>query len=317
MLETGHVHPADLSRRLLDVWQAQVDSGFLLTDPANAHKPVSESLDRRTGVLFRFRWLPHREIRGDVAELERRGILDPNRDLSRLYGDPRDPGRRHCFLCRGNIVECHPKEILVPMTLAGRGYFAGANFAWIEPAHFTVMSEEHTDQVYSRHVLEAMVELHVRTGGKFRILFNGPDAGATICWHLHFQITTAEMPVERLQPDRAEHYPTPVCCYHGTDDGLEQAHHAAESWLSADPENHSLNMLIASPRDDVSLFLFPRDKRFAAAEGKGLVGGFEVAGDFALSAPAERETFDHASVQTAVRILTEIRPPHWDASAAA
>jgi hypothetical protein len=39
-----------------------------------------------------------------------------------------------------------------------------------------------------------------------------------------------------------------------------------------------------------------------------LVGGFEVAGDFVLSAPAERATFDEADVETARGILEQIDP---------
>ena len=35
----------------------------------------------------------------------------------------------------------------------------GANFAWIEHNHFTVMSAEHEDQLYTRRVLEAMLDL--------------------------------------------------------------------------------------------------------------------------------------------------------------
>ncbi len=317
MSGSPHLDSTDLARELMEVWQAQVDDGFVLTAPEDVQKPVSESLDPRTAVLFRFRWLPHREIRGDVAELEARGILNGDRDPSRLFSDPRDPNGRHCFLCSDNIAECHPAEILVPIRLAGRAYYAGANFAWIEPHHFTVMSDKHTDQAYTLHTLEAMVDLHLQTGGRFRVLYNGPNAGASIPWHLHYQITTAEMPVERLQPEHAEHYPIPVCRFQGTDDFIEQAHCAAETWLAADLENHSLNILVASPHGEPAVYFFPRDKRFAKAEGKGLVGGFEVAGDFALSAPAERETFDHASVEAAREILSQIRPPRWDASAAA
>jgi hypothetical protein len=261
--------------------------------------------------------MPHREIRGDVAELERRGILNPNRDLRKLYVDPRDPHKRHCFLCWNNILECHPMEVLVPLSLAGSDYMAGANFAWIEPDHFTVMAAKHTDQVYSHHALEAMLDLHVQTGGHFRVLFNGPGAGASIPWHLHYQITTAPMPIEELKPGCEDNYPTGVRRFPLADDGLAQAHRAAERWLAGDGDNRSLNILIASPEGEPVIFFFPRDKRRATAAGKGLVGGFEVAGDFVLSAPLERETFEQASVAEAIEILSQIRPPDWSASAAA
>ena len=44
-----------------------------------------------------------------------------------------------------------------------------------------------------------------------------------------------------------------------------------------------------------------------------LSSGFEVAGDFVLSAPAEEQTFQDGSVAVARRILNQIRPPGWPA----
>jgi hypothetical protein len=317
MVDGFHVHPTDLGLKLVETWRAQAEEGFLLTDPAKEEIPTRQAYDEASGVSYRFRWMPHREIRGNVRELERRGILNPDRDVTKLFGDPRDPYDRHCFLCKDNVVECHPKERIIPMTLAGSEYYAGANFAWIEPDHFTIMAAEHTDQHYSRHVLEAMVDLHVRTAGRFRVLFNGPGAGATIPWHLHLQITTEPMPIEQLHPNCEEHYPTAICRYHLAEDGLVRAHRAAKQWLSGDEQYHSLNILIASPGGDPQIFVFPRDRRHATAEGKGLVGGFEVSGDFVLSAPHERGTFENASVAVAKEILGQVCPPDWGTTAAA
>jgi len=317
MRDGYQANSTELGTVLEEVWAGQARDGFLLTDPAAAGIETRAVADETSGVTYRFRWMPHREIRGDVAELERRGILNPHRDATRLFRDPRDPSGRHCFLCRQNIAECHPLEVLVPVTLAGQHYFAGANFAWIEPNHFTVMAAEHTDQHYSRHVLEAMVELHLRTAGRFRVLFNGPSAGATIPWHLHYQITTEPMPIEQLAPNSEEHYPTALCRYHLAEDGLARAHHTIDQWLMGDGDHRSVNILIASPSGEPCIHLFPRDKRYATAAGKGLVGGFEVAGDFVLSAPAEEETFRNASVAAAVEILRQISPPDWNAIAAA
>jgi hypothetical protein len=301
-----------LAAILEETWAAQGRDGFLLTDPAGAGTESRQVRDARTGVTFRFVWMPHRELRGNVKELERRGILNPDRDESRLFRDPADETGRHCFLCRQNIEECHPMEVLVPMTLAGREYYAGANFAWIEPDHFTVMSAEHVPQVYDRHVLEAMVELHRRTGGRFRVLYNGPGAGATIPWHLHYQITTKAMPIEQLPPLRQREYPTVVRRFDGeATDVVDRAHAVADAWLSGDPEHRSVNLLVASTGRVLSLFVFPRHRRHSSAPGKGLVGGFEVAGDFVLSAPAERQTFESATANTARDILAHIRPPDW------
>ncbi|MDY7109953.1 MAG: DUF4922 domain-containing protein [Planctomycetota bacterium] len=311
-MNAASLQSQSLATILEETWAAQGRDGFLLTDPAGAGTETRQVRDEQTGVAFRFVWMPHRELRGDVAELERRGILNPDRDESKLFRDPADQTGRHCFLCRQNIEECHPMEVLVPMTLAGREYYAGANFAWIEPNHFTIMTAEHVPQAYDRHVLEAMIELHRRTGGRFRVLYNGPGAGATIPWHFHFQITTAAMPVEQLPPLRQREYPTVVRRFDGDAAYVaDRAHAVAESWLADDREQRAVNLLVASTGRGLSLFVFPRDRRRSSAPGKGLVGGFEVAGDFVLSAPAERETFEAADADTARDILTHIRPPDW------
>jgi len=306
-----------LAETLVETWAAQGHDGFLLSDPTDTEIPIHQAFDRRCGVSYRYRWMPHREIRGNVRELERRGILNPDRDESKLFRDGRDPSGRHCFLCAGNIAECHPMETLVPIQLSGREYLAGANFAWIERNHFTVMAAEHIDQLYSRHVMEAMLDLHLQTQGQFRVLFNGAGAGATIPWHMHFQITTGEMPIEQLQPGNEENYPTAVCRFPLGSDGLDHAHFAAQQWLEGDTQHRSLNILVATIGSDPCIFVFPRDQRYASATGMGLVGGFEVAGDMVLSSAHEEHTFHHATVTTAREILTQICPPDWTSSVAA
>ena len=306
-----------LAETLIETWATQGHDGFLLSDPADTEIPIHEAFDPRCGVSYRYRWMPHREIRGNVRELERRGILNPGRDESKLFRDGRDSSGRHCFLCEGNIAECHPMERLVPIMLSGREYLAGANFAWIERNHFTVMAAEHMDQLYSRHVMEAMLDLHLQTQGQFRVLFNGAGAGATIPWHMHYQITTGEMPIERLGPGNEENYPTAVCRFPLGSAGLDHAHFAAQQWLEGDTQNRSLNILIATIGSDPCIFVFPRDQRHASATGMGLVGGFEVAGDMVLSSPHEEHTFHHATVTTAREILAQVCPPDWTSSVAA
>ena len=317
MHEGAAIPHRTLADTLMDTWAAQGRDGFLLTDPAGAEILVREMVDPRCDVTYRFRWMPHREIRGNVAELEQRGILNPRRDKTKLFRDPRDPQGQHCFLCAPNIAECHPKEVLVPVELAGHKYFAGANFAWIASDHFTVMSAEHVDQTYSRHLLEAMLDLHRQTEGRFRVLFNGPGAGASIPWHLHYQITTAQMPIERLQPGHEDQYPTAVGRFPLGSDGLDGAHEMVERWLAGDRRQRSVNLLVTEIGSAPCIFVFPRDQRYSSAPGKGLVGGFEVAGEFVLSAPREEETFYEASVATARDILGQIRPPDWSSSVAA
>lgn len=293
-----------LSERLSDTWRRQGEVGFLLTDPDDEAIETRTAGDPVSGVTFRFRWLPHREARGDVTELERRGILNPDRDAISLFRDPRDPSGRHCFLCVENIATCHPLEELVPMRLAGRDYVAGANFAWIGTNHFTVMPIDHVDQEFTRHVLDAMIDLHAQTSGRYRVLYNDAGAGATIPWHLHYQITIDAMPVEELPSGRESSYPTALGRFADTG----EAGTRIAAWLARDPEHHRLNLLVAGPADEPVIHVFPRDARRTHATDKGLVGGFEVCGDLVYSEPETRPLFDAASAELARRVIDEVRP---------
>jgi hypothetical protein len=297
-----------LAGELLTTWQAQADDGFLLSDPDASDIEVTSVLDPVSGVAFRFRWLPHREIRFDVPELERRGILNPNRDSVPLFHDPRDPSGHHCFLCIDNIEVCHPMEALVPVHLAGRDYVAGANFAWIGRNHYTVMAVEHMDQDFTPHVLEAMLDLHRLTEGGFRVLYNGAQAGATIPWHLHYQITTDRFPVEGLPPGAEATYPAAVWRSAGRGDGVRAALGRVEEWLGRDPEHHRVNLLVAGAAPEPVIHVFARDARKTYAEEKGLMGGFEICGDLVYSEPGQRHRFEAASVELARRVIAEVRP---------
>ena len=309
MGEYGKAGQVDLATMLIELWARQGREGFLLSEPGVGASDLREWPDEQCGVGFRFRWLPHREIRGDVGELERRGIINADRDESGLFCDERDVKERPCFLCRRNIEVVFSKEELLALSLAGGEYFAGANFAWIAENHFTVMAAEHVDQRYDRGVLEAMLDLHRQTGGEFRVLFNGPGAGASIAWHLHFQITTESMPIESLAVGAEAAYPTVVRRYViDGEKGVDEAHEFGQGWVADDVENHTVNLLVATVGGEVNVFVFPRDVRQATAAGKGLVGGFEVAGDFVLSSAAERVTFENSSAEMARGILGEIRP---------
>lgn len=293
-----------LAEVLRATWDRQRRAGFLLGDPDG---PVEErhAHDAPTGVTFRFRWLPHRDVRGDPAILEERGILDPRRDRSALYHDPRDPLGRHCFLCPHNVRLCHPVEELVPIHAGGRRWWAGVNFAWLTPRHFTVMADEHLDQRYDQTVLDAMLDLHRQTGGAFRVLYNPPGAGATIPWHLHLQVTTAAFPIESLGPGTEHEYPTTLWRIDGPGPEPADAHRRIAAWLDEDPAHHRANLLVGGDGD---LFVVPRDARRSHAAGKGLMGGFEVAGDFVYSDPPHRGDFERADLGAARRALAEIDP---------
>jgi len=288
-----------LGARLRATWAAQVADGFVLGDPA-APVETRSALDPATGVRFRFRWLPHREVRSDPAELVRRGILDPACLEGAGGASPGDG----CFLCTSQVRRCFPSETLLPIEAGGRRWWAGANFAWLAADHFTVMSDAHVDQAYDRGVLEAMLDLHHGTEGRFRVIFNGVGAGATIPWHLHLQVTSDPLPVEALQAGTEEHYPVPL----GRFGDAASAHRHVAAWMERDPR-HRVNLLVAGPDASPVVHVVRRDARRTHASRKGLMGGFEVAGDFAYSEPAHRADFESADLHTAREALAEIAPP--------
>lgn len=303
----GSAKPDSLADILSRVWKDQSQIGFLLADPAREDFDIRSAADRVSRVRFRFRWLPHRELRNDVAELEARGILNPSRNAALLRRDARDPAGRFCFLCPENIRECNPMEELVPVQLAGRDYYAGANFAWITREHFTVMAADHVDQRFDNHAIRAMLDLHAQTGGRFRVIYNGAHAGATIPWHLHYQMTSESLPVETLPTDCETAYPT-VLRRFSVDDGGDSALAYAEGWRHRDDRHHRVNVLVAGPLASPTVHVFLRDTRKSHAAAKGLMGGFEVCGDFVYSEPSMRPVFEKASATLARSLLSEIDP---------
>jgi len=289
----------NLATTLESTWRLQEDEGFLLSDPSGVEERTLPDPD--VGIGWRLRWMPHRELRANTVELERRGILNPDRRHEILIRDPRDPSGRHCFLCKENITECNPRERLIPLHLAGRDYLAGANFAWIERNHFTVMAAEHVDQDFTSHIIDAMVDLYRQSGGSFRVMYNGPQAGATIPWHLHYQITTERFPVEDLGDD--SRYPTMLWRV-----DTAEASAMASDWIGPDPEHRRVNVLIAGEVDRPTVYVFARDRRRSRAKSKGLMGGFEICGDLIYSEPDTRVIFDTATFETARKAIAEVRP---------
>lgn len=296
--------PAEPLAAVLDrVWQDQGRVGFLL--PASDEIEVRQVEDPVSRVPFRFRWLPHRELRADLAELEARGIVSSDRGEAELFRDPRDPPGRFCFLCADNIRLSNPREELVPLRLAGRDFHAGANFAWIAEGHFTVMAAEHRDQEFTEDTLAAMLDLHAQAGGEYRVIYNAPHGGASIPWHLHLQTSKEPFPVEVLPTGFEERYPTALRRFA---DGPASALDYVAEWGARDPAHHRVNVLVAGEPGSPVIHVFPRDTRRSHASAKGLMGGFEVCGDFVYSEPGQRGTFETASAELARSILAEIRP---------
>ncbi len=296
--------PAEPLASVLDrVWRDQGRVGFLL--PASDEIEVRQVQDAISGVPFRFRWLPHRELRSNLPELEARGIVSTDRGGTELFRDPRDPPGRFCFLCARNIRVSNPKEELVPLRLAGRDFYAGANFAWIAQGHFTVMSAEHRDQEFTDGTLAAMLDLHAQADGEYRVIYNAPHAGATIPWHLHLQTSRERFPVEDLPDGFEDRYPIALRRF---SDGPGPASDFVTDWGRRDPAHHLVNVLVSGPPASPTIHVFPRDTRRSHASAKGLMGGFEVCGDFVYSEPDKRVVFETASAELARSILEEIRP---------
>lgn len=296
--------PAEPLAGVLDaVWQEQGRIGFLL--PASDEIEIRQVEDPISAVPFRFRWLPHRELRANLAELEARGIVSADRSDTELFRDPRDPPGRFCFLCSRNIRVSNPKEELLPLNLAGRDFYAGANFAWIAQGHFTVMAAEHRDQEFTEHTLAAMLDLHAQAGGEYRVIYNAPHAGASIPWHLHLQTSKEPFPVEDLPDGFEDRYPTALRRF---SNGPGPALDFVAAWAGRNPAHHRVNVLVAGPPASPTIHVFPRDTRRSDAAAKGLMGGFEVCGDFVYSEADKRAAFEAASAVLARSILEEIRP---------
>ncbi len=291
---------------LADTWKLQEEDGFLLSDPAGIEERILP--DPEVGIAYRLRWMPHREIRSNTAELERLGILNPHRRHEILFRDPRDPSGRHCFLCAQNIVECNPMERLIPLRLAGRDYLIGANFAWIQRNHFTVMAAEHIDQDFTPHVLEAMVDLYQHTDSEYRVMYNGPQAGASIPWHLHYQITTERFPIEDLPEGNEARYPAALWRVGAEDSGTDTALAVVNEWIAPDPEHRRVNVLVAGDVGNPTVYVFARDRRRSRATAKGLMGGFEICGDLIYGEPNTRTIFETATAETARHAIAEVRP---------
>jgi hypothetical protein len=319
---------------LLALFRQQVNCGFVLGDPLGRRgKEIKLFKDKTTGVTFRFLWNPDRELRKNHSLLIERGVIAENIGGKKLIN--RDKKGKPCYLCVENIAEQNPAEILLPLRLAGEAYYAGANFAYIENNHFTVMSTKHRKQLYEKHILVSLVDFIEQTDGFFRAIFNGL-AGATILGHEHLQVTTEPFPIEDIQIRKGDvkfrkgslrvarpFYYTPLWVVEGGNKNsvIEEADHVIVRWHKLNPKYHTENVIAVKSGRLFRLFIFLRDTRRLAGEGKfGDMASFECAGSIVLSyqpspeqtdRPNERNTFknaDLASVRTLLRSIAPIVP---------
>jgi len=323
---------AGLSYALMALYRQQVNSGFVLGDPVEIERTNCKTiLDPNTGITFRVQWNPHRELRKNHSLLAEHNIISLKVDETRLINKGEDG--RACYLCKTNIDEQNPGEILLGIELAGELFYAGANFSYITNNHFTVMNGEHRPQQYRREIARILNDFVEKTAGCFRAVFNG-RAGASILWHEHIQATTEAFPIEqiRIEDEHIVHeggdvrvsrpdYYIPVWVIEGRDkERLEAATHGiVESWHRLNRDEHTENIIVAGSGDRYRVFVILRDgKKLSAGRAgkKGAPAAFETGGNIILSyEPAsgvndvnERHTFESASLETVRELLEEISP---------
>ena len=319
-----------LAYALLALYRQQVGCGFVLADPTVPEgKEKREFTDDTCGVNFRLLWNPHRELRKNHALLIERGVIAEKVDQSKLIN--RDKDGKPCYLCPTNIALQNPNEILFPIEVCGEQYFLGANFAYIDNNHFTLMSTEHRCQQYRKHVLDVLADFVLKTSGHFRAIFNGL-AGASIPWHEHLQVTTAAFPIEAIQIRSQDVqfrragirvarplYYTPVWVVEGNRPAVvDAADRIISEWEKSDTDYHTENVIGSACGEHLRFFVFLRDKRRLAGTGKfGDMASFECGDSIVLSYQPlperahetdERATFETASLNTVRRLLADIAP---------
>ena len=325
---------AGLGCALVALYRQQVKSGFVLTDPLRAEKKEEKRFfDPDTGITFCLQWNPDRELRKNHSLLIERGIIGRNVDETKLVNQ--DGKGKACYLCKTNIDEQNPGEVLLEVDLAGEEFYVGANFAYITDNHFTLMSAEHRPQRYRKGILRAANEFVDKTEGVFRAVFNGL-AGASIKEHEHLQATTEGFPLEEIRIKKGEdvvyedggvrvscpQYYLPVWILEGKDKARNEciADRIIERWQSLS-EHHTENIIAAKAGDSYRMFILLRDKRKLTGPGKkGGMAVYEAGGKIVLSYKPkvkregeidERETFEDANLETVRQLLRDISPPDY------
>ncbi len=312
-----------LCAALLLLYRQQVESGFVLADPADTtNKEFYDIPDEKTGVNFHIQWNPDRELRKNHKLLIDRDIIASAPDTGELIN--KDGQGKACYLCSENIRIQNPAEIIYPVRLSGKEYFLGANFAYLADNHFTLFNKEHRPQLYRKEILFFLFDFLEKTNGCFRGIFNGL-AGASIEHHEHMQVTTEKFPVENinvspetviLNNDKIKisqpFYYTSLLLFESGTSGeiIKYADDFLTKWHGLNPEYHTENLVAVKHQELYRLFIFPRDKRKLAGAGKtGAMASFEVSGNIVLSDRAvERTTFDNISLTSIQNMLAGIRP---------
>jgi hypothetical protein len=312
-----------LCAALLLLYRQQVESGFVLADPADTtNKEFYNIPDEKTGINFHIQWNPDRELRKNHKLLIDRGIIASVPDTEELIN--KDEQGKACYLCPENIRIQNPAEIIYPVRLSDEEFFLGANFACLTDNHFTLFNKKHRPQLYRKEILFFLFDFLDKTNGCFRGIFNGL-AGASIEHHEHMQVATEKFPVENikisseaviLNNDKIRIsqplYYTSLLLLESTisEEIVKYADAFLTRWHQSNPKYHTENLVAVKHHEHYRLFIFLRDKRKLAGAGKtGAMASFEVSGNIILSDRiVERTTFDNISLTSIQNMLAGIKP---------
>lgn len=303
---------------LTALYRQQINSGFVLADPAKYQSSNKSFIDPVSGVTFIVQLNPDRDIRSNYAELIKRGVIADGVDASILIN--KDADGRPCYLCKENIKVQNPKEILFELCLAGQTYFAGANFAPLAINHFTVIRADHRSQRYAKAIVPVMRSFTDLVNGSYGAVFNGL-AGASIVEHEHFHATTTHFPVERIRVDpedivfesdgirvsRPKYY-LPLFIVEGANniETEEAANRIIAKWHDLDAGHNTENIILVKTDDMYRVFIFLRDTKLLRPSGKkGAIAAFECGGCIITS---EAEFWHTADLESIKLILADVAP---------
>ncbi len=309
----------------------QMDSGFIEDDLGTVRRyRIRHPNDRTRSFLLQYN--PRRAMRhaGSGRALPPPGTV---------------PVNGGCFLCDKNIAwQQRGLELGFDIAIDEVAYGCYANPFPLMPAHITVATKAHVAQGWSAAdpahgrragdspTLQVLVS-HLLTLAEqlpsFVVFFNGPDAGASIPAHFHFQLFKRIAAHEAFPLERSPHrphaggdaaptlkdYPIIVACFDGPHDAIVER---ASRWLLACAPEYggadtlSVNLMAMHTEGRLHLYVTPRHRQYPYAPGfAGLVGGLEILGELVLSTEQEKQRLDlgQFNYENVSAVLAAVEPP--------
>jgi hypothetical protein len=303
----------------------QLDAGFIEDDLNTVRRyRICHSEDRSRS--FSLQYNPRRAMRHGGS-----GRTVPPAGAAPVNGG--------CFLCDENIAwQQRGLELGFDISIDDVPYCCYANPFPLMPAHVTVATRAHMPQGWSALGTEGRATLQVLLSHlltlaeqlpSFVVFFNGPDAGASIPAHFHFQLFKRvpahdAFPLERSA--RRPHsgggadpalkdYPITVACFDGPHDDIVER---AAQWVLARTAEQgnagamSVNLMAMHTGGRPHLYVAPRHRSYSYAPGfAGLVGGLEILGELVLSTEQEKQQLDlgHFTYERVSAVLAAVEPP--------